>query len=972
MILFLFFCSGATALVYEVVWSKYLSLMFGSTIYAQTVVLAVFMGGLALGNRLIGARSDLLEKPLAAYGSLEIIIGLYAFCFSWIYQGADRLFVAAGSRLIDHSCWLLLLKALLSVGVLLLPTVLMGGTLPLLAAWLQKQSNDPGRWSARFYSTNSLGAVCGACLAGFVLIRTIGLVSTLQMTALANVVIGFIAVGLARQAAAAPDQRVVAPGEAGVVAAAKTPALGWITILVALTGGVSMGLEVLASRSLTLIFGASIQAFAIVLMAFILGIGLGSAVVASPRLKRWQGESLIFILVLSAAGIVGVLVLGIEQWVEAYRHALTGLGRTPMGYLFYQSMAAVFSLIILGLPAALLGAVLPLCIRLASGRGKDLGNNVGRLLTWNTLGAVVGVLLTGFILMPGAGLRNAFNLLAVTLCLGVIAFAWRLRKSAFIGLGVLFASGLIVSCMKGGEGWKYVISSGVFRSRETSVDPNEMRERKKRIKLAFYEDAADATVSVEQVPNAKGPDELVLRISGKPDASNHGDLSTQLLLGHLPMLLRPESKSVFAFGLGSGITASAILRHPIEHLTVAENCAPVVRAANLFAPWNHGAITNALTRIRLEDARTVLKLNPETYDAIVSEPSNPWFASVGSVFSREFYQIAAARLKPGGLMVQWFHMYEMHDGIVDLVLRTFQSVFPVMEIWDSNGGDIILVGSDRSWSCSLETLRQGYAREAVRQDLASVGLSTPEALLARQFASQRTAFAIAGSGPLQSDGFPVLEYEAPLAFFIGSVATRIMRFDERTWQSGFASEEKRNALMALGDGPLRAAFKDSTPNAELRGLIELRLQRKNGHPVAPIALADAVPCLFLPANMPKDEQFPEKASADLKQLYRSRAALQGQGADWAEQVQIVRRILLSQLSPGCTNSVGKIGAHFGGVVVRVAIIHKQYAVAKEMLDIGFKFFPEEPELAYLERLLAREAGPSQQVLGRRNGIADGI
>src|SRR5438105_1453800 len=199
MILFLFFCSGATALIYEVVWSKYLSLMFGSTIYAQTVVLAVFMGGLALGNRLIGARSDLLQKPLAAYGKLEVIIGLYAFCFSWIYQGTDHLYVAAGSKLIDHTAWLLLWKALLSIAVLLLPTVLMGGTLPLLSAWLQKQSNDAGRWAARFYSINSLGAVCGAFVAGFYLIRTLGLVSTLQMTALANVLIGFTAIALSKK-----------------------------------------------------------------------------------------------------------------------------------------------------------------------------------------------------------------------------------------------------------------------------------------------------------------------------------------------------------------------------------------------------------------------------------------------------------------------------------------------------------------------------------------------------------------------------------------------------------------------------------------------------------------------------------------------------------------------------------------------------------------------------------------------------
>src|ERR1043165_5147148 len=174
MILLLFFCSGMTALVYEVIWSKYLSLLFGSTIYAQTVVLAVFMGGLALGNRLIGKRSDLLQKPLAAYGTLEVVIGLYAFCFSAIYRGADRIFATVGSRLIEHTSALLLFKALLSICLLLGPTVLMGGTLPLLAAWLQKQSDDAGRWSARFYSINSLGAVFGAGMAGFFLVRALG------------------------------------------------------------------------------------------------------------------------------------------------------------------------------------------------------------------------------------------------------------------------------------------------------------------------------------------------------------------------------------------------------------------------------------------------------------------------------------------------------------------------------------------------------------------------------------------------------------------------------------------------------------------------------------------------------------------------------------------------------------------------------------------------------------------------------
>src|SRR6185503_15092934 len=195
----LFFCSGATALVYEVVWSKYLTLMFGSTVQAQTVVLAVFMGGLALGNRLFGARADKSPQPLAIYGYIELAIGLYAFFFDSFYQFADTVFVRLGTGQLDHRAWLLVLKGVLSVTLLLGPTILMGGTLPLLAAWLQRQSSDAGRWSARFYSINSLGAVVGAGLAGFYLVRVLGMVSSLQLTALVNVLIGITAVGLARR-----------------------------------------------------------------------------------------------------------------------------------------------------------------------------------------------------------------------------------------------------------------------------------------------------------------------------------------------------------------------------------------------------------------------------------------------------------------------------------------------------------------------------------------------------------------------------------------------------------------------------------------------------------------------------------------------------------------------------------------------------------------------------------------------------
>ena len=346
----------------------------------------------------------------------------------------------------------------------------------------------------------------------------------------------------------------------------------------------------------------------------------------------------------------------------------------------------------------------------------------------------------------------------------------------------------------GGDTWQHLMSSGIFRLRETELGKDLVAHRQRHIKIHFYEDAADASVAVEQGDGVATSDQLMLRINGKPDATSRGDLATQFLLAHLPMLARPESKDVFVLGFGSGVTAGALLGHPLEQIVVAENCAPVLRAGNFFAPWNRGVLTNRLARIVGEDARTLLKLSPQRYDAIISEPSNPWMVGVGSVFSREFYELCASRLKDGGVMTQWFHVYEMHDGIVALVLHTFASVFPHLEVWDPGTGDLILLGSQKPWATGPEVWRKVFERAEPGKDLTAIGLTAPEALWARQLSSQRTTRLFIENGPEQSDEFPVLEYAAPRAFFIGASAKEFLQFDERTRQHQLAPQPKRVAL----------------------------------------------------------------------------------------------------------------------------------------------------------------------------------
>lgn len=967
IVLLLFFCSGATALVYEVAWSKYLSLVLGSSVQAQTVVLAAYMGGLALGNRLFGRHADRWSKPLVAYGYLEVAIGLYAFFFDNLHAGADRLFIAVGTGRLEHNTFLLLVKAALGALLLLGPTILMGGTLPVLAAWLQRRFPDAGRWSARFYSVNSLGAVLGAGLAGFVLIRHIGMVSTLQLTALVNVLIGFTAVGLGRfqmlESTTTETPTAVAPSNTtttlttppSTVTTASPSVLRAACILVALTGGVSMGLEVLASRSLVLLVGASLQAFAIVLIAFILGIGLGSAVVASPRFRRlpWAGTTIVLLLL--AAAWVGTLVTASESWVTLYRYMKSGLARSEVGFWYHQILTGGLSLVVLGFPAALIGAVLPVSMRALSEGTTELGRHVGRLLTWNTLGAVAGSLLTGFVFMPWLGLRSAFYVHVTLLCAAAALLAWTQQRRLVSAGAIALAALLLFGGQQTDEGWRYAMSCGIFRFRETRVDPNLLAQRRREVKLLFYEDAADATVSVEQeLTIREGQTNVVLRVNGKPDASTSVDMATQILCAHVPLVVRPDAKEVFVLGLGSGVTAAAALRYPIEQLVVAENCAPVLSAADCFAHWNGGVTTNSRVRLVLDDGRTVLKLSPRKYDVIINEPSNPWMVGVGSVFSREYYELCASRVKDDGLVVQWFHFYETSDPIVLLVLRTFTSVFPYTEVWDVNVGDIILVGSRRPWATGPEAFRKAFTYPAVKEQLNSLGYTSPELLWARQWASQRTAFAIGGNGPIQSDRYPILEYDAPRAFFIGASATALARYDERTWQTPLAPPQKHDVLSRFGTNDLHSAFRGSpTGNPELAALIGFRLGETK---TLPTSVRD-MPTIFDPNPWGATERtpLPQDAEGEHHMLFAAEGIIRNNGPDWRDGVDQIVAILKRQANRSAGSPSIASPAHYAGVAAAACLQHGDVTAAGLALQAGLALDPSSAGLAYLARLVVRES-----------------
>ncbi|HEV8544054.1 MAG TPA: fused MFS/spermidine synthase [Verrucomicrobiae bacterium] len=957
LVLLLFFCSGISALVYEVLWSKYLTLMLGSTVQAQTVVLAVFMGGLAIGNRLFGAKSRAVAEPLRLYGFLELIIGLYAFFFPRLYNLGDAIFVKVGSAFVNAGALLFALKLFLSVLLLLFPTVLMGGTLPVLAAWIQKGPGwRPGEESARvgiFYAINSLGAVAGAALAGFFLVQNLGMLSSVELTALGNLLVGLVALVLAKREQAQISAEARTRKE--TVKDFQDAAFRSFAWLVALTGGVSMGLEVLSSRALALIVGGSLQAFALVLMSFILGIGLGSAVISSSQAARKYGWTTVYGLLIAAGVIVVANVLLIEHWTVFYTQAKFGLAANHAGYRWHQLAVAVLAFLMLGIPAACLGAVVPLTIRLANVEGAPLGDEVGRLLTWNTIGAVVGVLATGFFLMPVIGLRGALATIGIAVVgvAGGIAHK-RAQRPAFLVAAVLFLAAIIGTTLTG-KGWQSVVGVGLYRVR-SPLTYALVQSRKELTKMLFYKDAADATVSIEEAGYTNNSSQVILRINGKTDASSLGDLPTQYLLAHLPMMARPDAKQAFVLGFGSGITSGALMGHPIERLTIAENCKPVLEGAHLFGQWNRGVYTNSRVRIRNDDARAVLKLSPEKYDIIISEPSNPWVVGIGSVFSQEFYQLCANRLSEGGIMAQWFHRYEMSDSIVFLVVRTFASIFPNMEIWDAEEGDLILLGSKTPWKSDPEQYEKVFARPEPRKDLAAIHLNNGAELWTRQVASQRIASAIAGDGPVQTDEFPILEYAAPEAFFIGFNALGLYRFDERTMQFTLADTNKVAALRALPDNALLdlyAAYGISIPDMKL--YFTALANRANGG----LQRIDPLGHIIYRAadSYPEHPPIPTNATPEFKACLEMEAKMLRDDSEWKRCAAKIAEVLTKMISEEKLKPADFSPTYYAALVTRFAIAHDDYETALRTLRLGFVFSMTDEQLTFLSRVVDRIVPP---------------
>lgn len=787
--------SGIAGLVYQVVWTRYLALLLGHTSYAVVAVLVAFMGGLAVGNAWLGRYADRVRRPLALYGWMEIGITVYALVFPLYFELCQQAYEALGRGAKPGSASLLGLKFLVSLAAILVPTVLMGGTLPVLTRLVTRSLGELRERVAGLYFINSLGAVFGVALAEFVWIPAHGLDVTVLLGALLNGIVGAVALlvsaglreGSGSTAEAERSGSAVSPagGDAGPVETYTPWELRLVLAAACLSGFVAMLYEIVWTRLLALVLGSSTHAFAIMLVTFIAGIACGAWIVARWRTLRRTLDAFGW-AELALAGTLLVSMFFYHLLPLAFVKLGSMLVRHPNHHGIYQAAQLLVCFGVMFVPAICLGMTLPLASRVATAELARTGRSVGLVFSLNTVGTVAGAALTGLVLLPVMGLARAFAL-GIGLNL-VIALAVLGRHRAGVRSMVFLWAPLAVAAVIGvahvwlDAEWTRAFSLGLWRMPNPPLTLAAYRAAIDDLEPAYHKDGAGSTVLVQTWTNrVNGDREYTLRVNGKADASTVGDLPTQLLTGHIPMLLHSNATEVMVVGIGSGMTGGAVLRHPgVRRVDSVEISPEVVETAGtLFSRANRGALQDPRSEVIIDDAKSFLRTSGRRYDIIISEPSNPWMAGVSGVFSLEYYETCRASLRPGGLMAQWVQIYETDDETLRTVLATFTSVFPFASVWQTLPGDLMLVGSVAPLRVDLAAMQRRFDEPAVLEDLRRADVFRLSVLLGLQLVSEsNTAFIPPPETPRHSDYLPVLEYRAERAFFVRSDARIHQLFNE--------------------------------------------------------------------------------------------------------------------------------------------------------------------------------------------------
>jgi spermidine synthase len=749
----LFFVSGAVGLTYQVAWQHIFTTVFGNTTYAVSVVVSVFMAGLALGSYVFGRVADRTGKHLRVFALLQAGIGLTGALVPHVLKAAEGLYRVVYQST-ESTASLVTVQVVVSAIVLLVPTFLMGGTLPVLGRYVAGLRRSVAPAVGLLYGLNTLGAAAGAFLTGFVLVKQFGILYTIYLAAGTNLLLAAAFLALhrtTRTAAAEPRGADAGPQE-------QEPPAGWrVLILLAavmISGFVSFGYEVLWTRLLALKLETTVYAFSIMLTVFLLGLGFGGALVGLARPADSRSRLWVW---------YGWMEAGVGLWglasVLLFFSARQGYASFAVRVLSELGAAALVML----LPTALMGAAFPIVCHLYAAGVQRTGRSIGAIYLFNTAGSVAGALLTGFVLVKVVGTQGSLALVSfLILASGLVliatapglreAAAGTVRRRAATVVGLLAAGFVIWACTPG----KYLVRYFVRNQSVAIADPD------REVSILGYEEGTEGIVVACQVGKAGAEDGYKTISAGSTDVAGTSYIlrNTQKLQAHIPMLIHPDPKRVCQIGFGSGETAGIFTSYPVDRYDCVEISPAMLKVAGkYFADINRDVLRDPDCNIVLIDAAAYLKYTDRKYDIIANDATWPSQAGPAMLFTLEYFRNGRAHLNPGGIMTSWLPL-DMPQQDLRSVLRTFHEVFPYVYLWSAlnqRNKHALIVGCMQPLQIDLARFRERFDSYA-REDLKSVYLGDEDVFLTCHVSQISGDTPDLDTAPLSTEYCPVLKF----------------------------------------------------------------------------------------------------------------------------------------------------------------------------------------------------------------------
>ena len=743
----IFIFSGASGLIYQVIWMRQLTLIFGSTVFATSTVLTAFMGGLALGSYYFGKKIDeSTQSPLRIYALLEAGIG--AFCLVWplILAVLSALYVLIHRNVTSEFYALSLIRFVLTFGVLLIPSTLMGGTLPVLTRFFVKRLEQLGTNIGILYALNTFGAVIGTVAAGFFLIEALGIQWTLGVGIVINFAVTVIALAITRKASATEiddSQEETQQPESEPVR--HQPERNLVLWAIGVSGFCALAYEVLWTRIMVFFLGSTTYAFATMLAAFLFGIALGSMVFA-----RWVDR------IKHPVAIFGVVQLGIGLFALILMPAfeeLYGMSRAFQSTFGASRFWTFFScFLVMCLPTFLMGVSFPLVTKIYTGSARQLGKSIGNVYAVNTVGSILGAFCAGFILIPLLGIRPSIVLMvalnSAVGCLLVLRSSGRtetgkaLVQGVGIGMPILNVGLAVILLLTVNQ--PLFLKSAIFKTQR----PGDT--------LVDYNEEVDATVTT--LRDDEGVYRLYVDTNQAADASRW-DSPSHRVIAHLPLLLHPRPKRALVVGFGMGLTSYSITQHGVQVDAIELSSGVISAARKYFTHINKNVFESSLFNYKLNDGRNHILMTKTKYDMISTGIIHP-LVSAGSsnIYTADFYRLCRRILSEDGIMCQWVPLHRLPEAHYKMIVRTFIEVFPETTLWYKYTPDfVILIGTRQPLQIDYKNFVARAQIANIREGLAADDLDGPS-LLDSFMMGPETVHKYVGAGPIHTDNRPRLEF----------------------------------------------------------------------------------------------------------------------------------------------------------------------------------------------------------------------